>query len=130
MRTMQWLVGIAAVLVGDATTAVAEESSCLHAEIGKVRGLAEQRIKAREYASAVERLQSLRAKCAIDSSKWVNGKKQVDLDFYWIHSDLSFALYRASRVANSALSTAPRVIADQRDFVHRNGNHCQEKLGN
>lgn len=120
MRARQWLVRIAAILVGYATTAEAEESSCLHAEIVKVRGMAEQRVKAREYASAVELLQSLRAKCAIDSSKWVNDKKQVDLDFYWIHSDLSFALYRASRFLDCLSVLAPLTYPGPPDGLSSN----------
>lgn len=121
MRGITWIIGLAALLAGDSTRAEAGGPSCPHAEIVKARGLAEQRMKAGDYLAAVEILRPLRDKCAIYSYKDGSGERQADLDFFWIHSDLSFALYRAGRFGECLSVLAPLTYPGPPDGLSANG---------
>lgn len=121
MRGLLWITGLAVLWAGQATIVEAEGPSCPHTEIVKARGLAEQRMKAREYTAAVEILRPLRDKCAIFSYRDGSGERQPDLDFYWIHSDLSFALYRAGLFRECLSVLAPLTYPGPPDGLSSNG---------
>lgn len=88
---------VACFSLGASSLAVAAPLVCPHAEVTKGRTQAEQRMKAGDPAGAIAILKPLREKCGLYSYREVNGEREVNLDFYWIHSDLSYAHYKAGQ---------------------------------
>lgn len=95
---------VACFSLGSCALVVAAPLHCPHSEVAKGRAQAEQRMKAGDPAGAIAILKPLRETCGLYSYRQVNGEREVNLDFYWIHSDLSFAYYKAGQYS-ACLST-------------------------
>ena len=121
MKTRRTQLGLLALVLGAEGAARAAGQSCPHAEISKTRALAEQRMKAKDYAGAIAILKPLRDKCGLYSYREVNGERQADLDFYWIHSDLSFAYYRAGQLRECLSVLAELTYPGPPDGLSSNG---------
>ena len=121
MRTLNWTVGSAALLLGLATTAEAARPSCAHAEITKARRAGRA---AHEGAGVCCGGRDPAAAGAEVRDLFIPGSERraaAGLDFYWIHSDLSFALYRAGRFRDCLETLSQLTYPGPPDGLSANG---------
>jgi hypothetical protein len=92
--------------------AFAGAPDCTHADVQRGRDAAEKKMKQKDYKGAVDTLRAIDKDCILEPVG-VDDKKppaQATLDFYWLKSDLSDALFHAGLPVDCQRVLAPLLV--------------------
>lgn len=93
---------------GGAKAPPATRGPCTAEQVKVARAESKALFEQKAYRPAAERLATLLADCVLDNSRNADTTATLpNLDYYWVHSDLSFALHRAGDHVGCLATLAP-----------------------